>query len=270
VREVHVGEGERVRRGQPLLTLEDDEQAAQLARAAAQRRQAVLEEARTLELYRRGWITRSARDQAVAAADTARAEERSAAARQDQLVVRAGIDGVVLKHDVEPGDLASPSRQLMILGDPGRIWITATIDERDMPLIEVGQRALMRADAWPGRLIRGRVRELTPAGDPNQRSFRARIALDEAASLPMGLTLEVNIVIRSVPRTTLVPLDAIDEGAVWVVRDGRAHRRAVRTGISGAETVQILGGVRPGEVVVVEPSGLEEGQRVRPGLAASE
>jgi hypothetical protein len=127
----------------------------------------------------------------------------------------------------------------------------------------------MRADAWPGRVIRGHVRELTPGGDPNQRSFRARIGLDEAAALPMGLTLEVNIVIRSVPRTLLVPLDAVDGDAVWVVGDGRVRRRAVKTGIRGAESVQILAGVRAGEMVVVEPSGLSEGQRVRPGSAAA-
>jgi RND family efflux transporter MFP subunit len=267
--EVLVEEGERVVRGQPLVRLEDEEQEGQLAQAVAQRRRAVLDEARTLELYRRGWVTRAARDQIVATADSARAAERTAAARADQLVLRAGIDGIVLKSDVEPGDLASPSRELMVLGDPGRIWITATIDERDLPLIRVGQRALMRADAWPGRVIRGHVRELTPGGDPNQRSFRARIGLDEAAALPMGLTLEVNVVIRSIARATLVPLDAVDEGAVWVIGDSRAHRRKVRTGITGAENVEVLAGVRPGETVAVEPSGLREGQRVRPRAAAA-
>jgi RND family efflux transporter MFP subunit len=267
--QVFVAEGDRVRRGQPLFVLDDDDQQGQLAQAAAQRRRAVLDETRTLELHRRGWVTRAARDEAVAAADSARAAERSAAARVDQLIVRAGVDGVVLNSDVEPGDLASPSRALMVLGDPGRIWITATIDERDMPLIRVGQAALMRADAWPGRVIRGHVRELTPGGDPNQRSFRARIGLDDAPALPMGLTLEVNVVIRSVARTTLVPLDALDDGALWVIADGRAHRRAVRTGISGVESVQVLAGVRPGELVAVQPAGLREGQRVRQRSAAA-
>jgi RND family efflux transporter MFP subunit len=218
-------------------------------------------------LYRRGWVTRASRDQVVAAAEAARAAEQAAAARVDQLTVRAGLDGVVLKSDVEPGDLASPGRDLMVLGDPGKIWVTATIDERDMPLLHVGQRALMRADAWPDRIIRGHVRELTPGGDPDQRAFRARIGIDEAAALPMGLTLEVNVVLRSVPRTILVPLDAVDGDLVWVVAGGRVHRRAVTTGIRGAENVEVLSGVRPGEVVVVDPKGLKEDDRVRPGAA---
>src|SRR3546814_13962213 len=70
------------------------------------------------------------------------------------------IDGLVVKRDVEPGDLAAPSRVLMLLGDPAEMRVTAIVDERDVPRIAVGQSALLSSDAWPGRGIRGHVREL--------------------------------------------------------------------------------------------------------------
>lgn len=268
--QVLVDEGQRVSRGQPLVLLEDAEQENLVAQAEAQRKKAVLDEQRAVTLYRKGWVTRSARDEAVAGADAARAAERSAAARMNQLVVRAGLDGQVLKRDVQPGDLATPSRVLLTLGDPARVWVTATVDERDVPQVHVGQTALMRSDAWPGRVIRGHVRELTPGGDPTQRAFRARIALDEAAALPMGLTLEVNILIRSTPRALLVPARAVEEDSVWVVENGRARRRKVRTGISASDDVQILSGLQAGESVILNPAGLKEGNRVRAkaGVAA--
>lgn len=264
VSRVLVEEGERVRRGQPLLLLDAAEQRGLLAQAAAERQRAGLQEARMLTLFRQGWVTRAARDQAVATARTARAAEESARARIAQYAVVAGIDGIVLKRDVEPGDLASPTRTLMQLGDPARVRITATVDERDVPLVHLGQAALLRADAWPDRAIPARVYEITPAGDPRERAFRVRLHFDQAVALPMGLTVEVNIVTRRIDRALLVPADALDADHLWVVEDGRAQRRAVKRGITGAEQVQIVSGLKAGETVIVDPpDALAEGERVR-------
>jgi RND family efflux transporter MFP subunit len=264
VRQVLVDEGDPVRRGQPLILLDDGEQRHALQQARAQARVAAQDERRALALFAKGWITRAARDSAVAAADSARAAEQSAAARLDQMAVRSGMDGIVLRRDVEPGDLAVPSRTLMTLGDPARIRITATVDERDVPRIHPGQPALMSSDAWPGRVLRGHVREVTPGGDPEQRAFRARIVTNDAMALPLGLTLEVNIMTRHAARTLLVPAGAIENGHVWVVQDGRAHAKAVRTGITGSDAVQIVSGLLQGEKVVARPEGkLTENMRVR-------
>jgi len=264
VRQVLADEAQRVARGQPLILLDDEEQRHALQQAAAQRRVAQQDEQRALTLFAKGWVTRAARDSAVAAAQSGRAAEESARARLDQMIVRSGIDGVVLRRDVEPGDLASPGRVLMTLGDPSRIWITATIDERDVARIQPGQETLMASDAWPGRVLHGHVREVTPGGDPEQRAFRARIVTDGAVALPLGLTLEVNIVTRRAQRALLVPASAIEEGKVWIVRGHRVHAKTVRTGIAGTDEVQILSGLSRGDMVVKAPEGkLKDDLRVR-------
>ena len=263
VLEVLVDEGAHVVRGQPLVLLDNQEQRGLLAQATAQSRKADSDEVRTLALYKKGWVTKARVDEVVMGAAAARAAERSASARVDQLVVRAGIDGTVLKKDVYPGDLAVPTRVLMTLGDPGRIRVTATVDERDIPILHIGQAAFLRSDAWPNQVIRGHVRELTPGGDPSQRAFRARIAIDDPRPMPIGMSLEVNIRTRSVGRTLLVPERAVDAGAVWVLAEGRAHRRSVRTGIAGQDKVEILSGLKEGETVILAPDGLSEGERVK-------
>ena len=264
VMDVLVDEGQHVRRGQPLVSLADEEQQASIRQARAERIRAARDEARILALYRQGWVTRAARDQAIAAADAAMAAEQTFAARRGQYVLRAGISGIVLKRDVEPGDLATPSRVLMTLGDPAHVRVTATVDERDVPRIRPGQPALMSTEAFPGRIIRGRVREITPGGDPTERAFRARLFLDEAPALPLGLTLEVNIITRRTPHAVLVPASALAGNHIWTVKDGRAHSRRVKTGTVGAEEVQILNGLRAGETVIVDPpQDLEEGEKVR-------
>nr|WP_246447873.1 efflux RND transporter periplasmic adaptor subunit [Novosphingobium flavum] len=264
VEKVLVNEGDRVTRGQPLFLLTDDEQRALVDQAAAQRRAAEQTEYRTVTLYMQGWVTKAARDQAVANADAARAAVATAGARQDQLVVRAEIDGVVTRRDIEPGELASPTRVLAQLGDPARIRITATVDERDIARVHLGQVALMSSDAWPGRTIRAAVAEVTPSGDPTQRAFRVRLHPASADNLPLGLTLEVNIVTRRTERALLIPASAYADGQVWTIRAGKAERRAVKTGITGSDNVEILSGLAAGDTVIVyTPSDLAPGRRVK-------
>lgn len=264
VERVLVEEGQRVTQGQALFLLADDEQRALSAQAAAQRRAAEQTEQRTVTLFRQGWVTRAARDLAVANADAARAAEATAGARQNQLVVRAQINGIVTKRDIEPGELATPSRVLAQLGDPARVRVTATIDERDIARVGVGQQALMSSDAWPGKAIPARVAEITPGGDPAQRAFRVRLLPAAATSLPLGLSLEINIVTRRKDRALLVPASAVTGGKAWIVRDGRARRVDVRTGIQGSEAVEILAGVSSGDTLVHKaPDSLTDGQRVK-------
>lgn len=261
---VLVEEGQRVTRGQALFLLADDEQRALSAQAAAQRRAAEQTEARTVTLFRQGWVTKAARDQAVANGDVARAAEATAGARREQLVVRAQIDGIVTKRDAEPGELASPTRVLAQLGDPARVRITATIDERDIARVAVGQPALMSTDAMPGKAIPARVAEITPGGDPGQRAFRVRLLPEWAANLPLGLSLEINVITRRKDRALLVPASAMAGGAVWVVREGKAHRQEVRTGVVGTEQVEVLSGVTTADRIIDKPADdLKEGQHVK-------
>lgn len=263
VLDVLVDEGASVRKGQALLRLDAADQRGEMDQTVAQSRKAVLDEQRTLILFRDGWVTRAVRDEAVAAAQTARAAERAALARLDQHVVRAGIDGIVIKRDVEPGDLASPTRTLMLLGDPYRIRVTATVDERDVPRIRSGQPALLSSDAWPGKVFKGHVDTITPTGDPTQRAFRVRLVLDDPKPLPLGMTLEVNIVSRKVDQALLIPGSALSGSTVWVVEEEKARKRTVRPGIMGANTIQIISGLERNEAVIDTPEGLRDGERVR-------
>lgn len=264
VQDVLVDEGEVVTRGQALVRLDDSEQHALLAQAMADARGRTLAEQRVTTLFAQGWVTRAARDEAVSVAQAARAQVAALGARLDQMTIRAGISGIVLKRDVEPGDLATSGKALLELGDPASVRVTATIDERDVVRVRAGQAALLSTDALAGKVFRGLLSEITPGGDPDQRAFRVRIALEEGTRLPTGLTLEVNIITREHVAAVLVPASAIADGHVWLVRDGHATKRAVRTGITGTDRVEILSGLAVGDNVIVNPpDGLADGDRVQ-------
>ena len=254
-------EGDRVIKGQPLVTLDAEDQRHTIAQLTAERVKAEQDEARAVALFKSGWIANSARDAAVAAAQSARAAEASARAKLDQYTIRSGISGVVLRRDVEPGDLATAAKTLFQIGDPRQLRVTATVDERDIPLVRNGSAALMSTEAYPGRVLRGSVYEITPAGDPDQRAFRVRIQPDSV--LPVGLTLEVNIMVSQRNHVLLVPPAAVRGNSVWIVEGNHIRRSPVLSGIRGSDRTEVKSGLSDGACVVSDPpDNLKAGERV--------
>lgn len=256
-------EGDHVGRGQALATLDAEDQRQTIVQLDADRVKAEQDEARALALFGQGWMAKSGRDQAVAAANSARAAEASARAKLDQFTIRSGIAGIILRRDVEPGDLATAAKTLFEIGDPKQLRVTATVDERDIPMVRTGSSASMSTEAYPGRIFRGTVYEITPAGDPDQRAFRVRIAPSPGSALPVGLTLEVNIMVAERGSALLVPASAIRDNQLWVVDNGRARRRAIETGIRGSERTEIRRGLEDRACVIANPpDNLGDGARV--------
>jgi RND family efflux transporter MFP subunit len=142
--------------------------------------------------------------------------------------------------------------------------VVAEVDEEDIPRVVVGQPVLIAADGFPGRTLSGKVDRITPKGDPVNKNYRVRVLLPDDTPLLIGMTVETNIVVRRIEDAVLAPVDAVVDGRVWVVEDGRVRARTVETGIRGRDRFQILNGLRPEEIVVVAPpEGLKEGARVR-------
>jgi RND family efflux transporter MFP subunit len=260
---VLVDEGDQVSRGQALAMLDAEDQRETIAQLTSNRVNAEQDERRALELFRQGWSTNAVRDKAVATANSARALEAAGRARLNQYTIRSGISGVILRRDVEPGDLATASKTLFEIGDPKQLRITATVDERDIPRVRTGSAVMMSTEAYPGQVLRGTVYEITPGGDPDQRAFRVRIRPEDALKLPVGLTLEVNILVSQRERALLVRPSAIRDGAVWLVENGKARHVAIWTGIRGPDFSEITSGLSDGACVITDPPpNLKNGDRV--------
>ncbi len=123
---------------------------------------------------------------------------------------------------------------------------------------------LIKADAFPDQTLQGEVAEITPKGDPVQKTYRVRVGLPADTPLKIGMTTEVNIVVREVPNALLVPATALVDGHVWAVRSGRARKVKVQTGVAGSQTLQIVSGLNEDdEIIVFPPATLKEGKSVR-------
>ena len=268
-------EGQDVAAGELLAQIDDQKQRARMAEIESRLRYLESERQRQRALVAGGAASRKTLELLQSELDQATAQRTMAAEALRQSRVTAPIAGRVLRREGRVGEVVDPGTVLFWIGSPRDRLIVAQIDEEYFPRVELGQRAFASADAHPGRSFAGRVVERTPFGDSDQRSFRIRIALDlepgatpgapdPAEALSLGMTVEVNVVVRSVDRALLVPRAAIAGSGLWVVDAGRAGHRPVRVGLRGRDLVEVSDGLAGDEEIVLDPPvSLVGGARVR-------
>jgi membrane fusion protein (multidrug efflux system) len=128
----------------------------------------------------------------------------------------------------------------------------------------VGQRALLRSDAFRGRELSSEVASITPKGDPVTKTYRVRLALPADTPLRIGMSVDVNVVVRVSESALLLPSVAFSGNYVFTTDGATARRREVETGIRGTVNIETLSGLEEDTRVISPfPEGLEDGAKVR-------
>lgn len=207
---------------------------------------------------------------AEAALRQARASLLVALSRLDYTQIRAPEAGTLIARNVERGWVVQPNQVLMVLSPTGQIEIVVQIDEKNLGLIAVGQHAVASADAYPDRRFAAELSYINPAVDPDRASVEVRLRVAAPPDyLRQDMTVSVDIAVAERADTLVLPLSAVHAAAgasPWVLRieNGRARRREVRLGLRGPQRVEILDGLREGDLVVASGVTVVDGRRVRP------
>jgi RND family efflux transporter MFP subunit len=170
--------------------------------------------------------------------------------RIDQMVLRAPLDGMVLRRDGEVGEIVGPTDVLFWVGPPMPMQVVAEVNEEEINRIAVGQKAFLRSEAFPGQALRASVSQITPKGDPTRKTFRVYLLLPNDTPLRIGMSVEANIIFREKPSAIVVPAEAVAGDAVETVNNGKIERVPVRVGIRGSRNVEIIGDVSRGMAVL--------------------
>jgi len=183
--------------------------------------------------------------------------------RIDSLVLRAPLDGMVLRRDGEMGEIVGPADVLFWVGPPTPMQVVAEINEEEITRIAAGQKAFLRSEAFATQALRATVSQITPKGDPTRKTFRVYLLLPRDTPLRIGMTVEVNIIYREKAAAVVVPAEAVIDNAVQVVRDGKVQRVPITVGIRGSRNVEIIGNVSR-DTTVLSPArtDLADGTRV--------
>ncbi|MBF0167245.1 MAG: efflux RND transporter periplasmic adaptor subunit [Alphaproteobacteria bacterium] len=261
--EVLAHEGDTVTEGAKLARLDDGEAKARVAELAARESFLKQDMERIDRLARSEYASRQSNERAKSELGQAVQARAAAQKRLNEYFMVSPVSGTVLRQDGEPGEVMQPGQIMFWVGEPKPLRVTAEIDEEDIVRLSLNQKALLKADAFPGQALVSSVAEITPKGDPVNKTYRVRLALPDDSRLLIGMTVEVNVIVRETPDALLVPALALDGAHVWVVKDGQAEKRAVKIGVKGAREGEILEGVAEGDMVILSPpKTLSNGQRV--------
>lgn len=259
-------EGKPVKAGDVLGQLDDVEERSTLRELEARRARLESDVERTRGLVARAAATQTALDQLVT--QLAEYEARIAAQedRINDLVLRAPMDGVVLRKDGEVGEIAGigATDVLFWVGQPKPLRIVADVNEEDIPRVKTGQKVLIRNEGFKDHLLAGTVGDITPKGDPATKTFRAYLTLPADTPLKIGMSVEANIVTQEKAGALLVPAEALIGDKLFLVRDGQLKLASVKTGLRGTRAVEILDGLSETDVVASPAQApFKDGLRVR-------
>ncbi|MEZ4406637.1 MAG: efflux RND transporter periplasmic adaptor subunit [Polyangiales bacterium] len=212
-------------------------------------------------------------DARVASASRTQAEAalRVAEARLAQARVVAPASGVILRRTVEPGDVVTPGRALLVMARDGETELSTTPDERNLSELALGQHAVASAEAFPQRRFDAAVSYIAPAVDPLRGTIEVRLRVPSPPDfLRPSMTVSVEVEVARHPNALSLPVEAVRDAATaspWVMvvgADDHTERRRVTLGLRGERVVEIAAGLREGERVVPASASAEVGQRVRP------
>ena len=262
-------EGNTVAKGDVLARLDGREVEAGLKELKAREQFLQREMSRVSELIARGAATTQAHERAGMDLQTVQALISVQTEKIADYTIVAPMDGVVLRRDGEIGEIAEAGQILFRIGVPKPLQVVAEVNEEDIPRVALGQTALFRTDAFLDRRLEGKVREITPMGDVAAKTFRVKMALPDDTPLKPGMSVEANIITREKPGALLIPADALQGNAVFVIDGSRARKREVKIGIRGTRMVEVLSGLKEGErVASPAATDLKDGAQVRIRAAA--
>jgi membrane fusion protein (multidrug efflux system) len=262
---INFQEGSRVRRGDLLVKLNDADLQATYERAKYRKELAVLRERRISQLLKQGVARQEEYDTALNELNVQDAEIELTQAQIAKTEIRAPFNGVVGLRFVSEGAFVNAATRIATLQRIDELKLDFAIAEKYAGRVTNGSAISFTIAGRDGK-YRGDIYAFEPRIDTATRTFlmRARCPNPYQELLP-GAFANVQLVLHELQDAVLVPSVAViaglDEKTVFVVREGKATRRAIEIGTRTATTVQVIGGLSAGDLVIT--SGL---QQMREGL----
>jgi membrane fusion protein (multidrug efflux system) len=259
-------EGQQVHAGDVLIELDSDEARADLAAAQAAASESRSQFKRSQELFQTHVLSEAQLDQLQATVLSNDAKVQAARSRLNDRIISAPFAGRVGLRNVSLGGLVNPGTVITTLDDTSVVKLDFSVPEVFLAQVKTGLQIQARTSAYADRLFTGRVASVDTRVDPVSRAVTVRALIDNKdGSLKPGMFMTVQLV-RPEGKALFIPEQAIvpegEEKYVFTVKDGKASRVAVSTGRRRPGEVEILEGLKPDDVVVIEGT-----QKVHDGAA---
>ena len=276
--EIHARLGDTVTKGQLLMRV----QSADISDAFSDYKQAVADEVlaeaqyqRSKILYDKGAIAlkdleiaHDAEEKADVAVDAAAEHLRVLGADKDHptaiVDVKAPVSGVITDQQVTAASgtqgLASPNA--FTISDLSHVWILCDVYENDLSFVRLGESAEIRLNAYPNTVYKGRLSNIGTILDPNIRTAKVRIEVENPGLMRLGMFVEATFHSQQSQMRAVLPASAIlhlhDKEWVYVPQGDGFRRVEVHSGRMLSSGMQeVLAGIRPGQRVVADALDLQ-------------
>jgi len=266
-------EGEYVKKGQVLASIDPTDYQLPLAGARAQADQARVGYERAEDEFKRMKMLYDSKSLAPndfqkykAAYDSARQQYEQAIASEKLFRKRltdgtlcAPISGYIAKRSIEPGDTAAPGRVAFEIVQMDPVEVNVGVPETDVRLVKLGQKAAITVPALPGKSFEGTVRVINVSADPNTRTYMTRISVaNREHELRVGMVAEATIRGDKMVSMATLPGDAVvrdPQGAtqvyVYYPDQKRVYTKRVEIGAAVNKDVEIKSGLSGNELIVL-------------------
>lgn len=300
IREVRADLGDKVKEGETLALLDNRETVLRLSEARAshetnmktlEKESARLEDAKTnfermSSLYKEGVASNAQFDNAKAAYEVALAQFKEAEARVESsrarvdlakkalsdTVIKSPISGEVKKRFVSAGETVKdkvPFFSIVSAESARRLKFRGTVPEISVPSLKEGQKAGVSIEAYGDKTFAGTLARLSPEVSPQTRTLEVEITVPNPdGTLKPGFFAKASIYTEKDDNVPFAPESAVYTFAgvtkVFVITDGKASERIVRTGVREGSVVELVGDVSPGDTLAASNlSILYEGAKVK-------
>ncbi|HEX5720259.1 MAG TPA: efflux RND transporter periplasmic adaptor subunit [Thermoanaerobaculia bacterium] len=264
-----VDEGDWVTKGQTLATLDREDTGIDLAKTQVRSENARLVYERGERMLKEGLISQETFEKLRMENEMSRQEVAEARYRIGKTAIHAPFSGRITSRIVEQGQHLRAGEELFNLADFDPLVAYIHLPEREVLGLRPGRETRITLKADEAVQFRGRIRQISPVVDP--ATGTVKITVEAVNPLPSAVRpggfVTIDVVRESRPDAVLLPRQAVlrelQSAHVFVVQNGVAEKRPVELGLEEGESIEVLGGVKPGERVIVAGQGsLKQGSPV--------
>lgn len=180
------------------------------------------------------------------------------------------VSGIVTAINVNPGELANPGMILVAVANIGNMRALFNVGENDLPGFYVGQSALVYSELKPDLIQKGKIVQISKSANVQSRTFDMKAQFNNTSDkwFKPGMFCRVNVELKNQKDALAVPYSSVisdnNSSGVYVINDGKAYYKNIKTGITDGKLIEVLSGLKNGDVIVtLGMNQLKEGTIVR-------
>lgn len=254
VEKIYFQEGEKVKKGDLLIKLNDEEVVAEIEKLQFTRKLNEDNEYRQKQLLDKEAISREEYETSLTTLNTTVAEIKVMQARLDKHRIRAPFDGVIGLRDVSEGSYLNPGSRIADLHKIDPVKVEFSVPSKYISLVNVGDSLSFTVDAYEDA-FEGSIYAIEPQIDPQTRSLKVRAkASNQESKLFPGQFARIDLILENIPNAMMVPTIAVipelNGKKLYLYKNGTVNSQVVTTGIRTEEELQVISGINPGDTVI--------------------